>query len=112
VGGRRRERGGREREGRASGGRREQKGQQGAASRLVLRATRAAARQQEPAHWGMVDVSRRAGRPVAGSVVLTHSSITARGDSGVPEGLKLLVGGSTSGSSESGSATASVAPSG
>lgn len=69
-------------------------------------------RQQEPAHCGIVDVSRRAGRPVAGSVVLTHSSMTARGDSGVPEGLKLLVGGSTSGSAESGSATASDEPSG
>ena len=55
----------------------------------------------------MVLVSRRAGRPVAGSTVFTHSSITERGDSGVPLGLKLSVSGSSSGSWSSGMATGS-----
>jgi len=59
-----------------------------------------------------VDVSRRAGRPVRGSVVLTHSAIDASGDSGVPRGLKSSVSGSTSGSALSGSGTASSLPSG
>lgn len=68
--------------------------------------------QQEPAHCGMVDVSRRAGLPVAGSVVLTQSSMTDNGDSGVPEGLKLSVSGSVRGRCDSGIGTAVAEPSG
>ena len=56
---------------------------------------------------GMVLVSRRAGRPVAGSVVFTQSAMTDSGDSGVPLGRKFSVGGSVSGSSDSGIATGS-----
>ena len=37
--------------------------------------------QEEPAHWGMVSVSRWAGPPQWGQVVLTQSVITDRGDS-------------------------------
>ncbi len=68
--------------------------------------------QQEPAHCGMVLVSRRAGRPDSGSVVLTQLSMTASGLSGVPEGRKLSVSGSTSGREDSGSATGWSEPSG
>ena len=35
--------------------------------------------QLEPAHWGMVSVSRRAGPPQQGQVVLTQSVILLRG---------------------------------
>ena len=56
---------------------------------------------------GIVLVSRRAGRPLAGSIVFTHSSMTDSGDSGVPLGLKLSVSGSSSGSWSSGTATGS-----
>jgi hypothetical protein len=48
--------------------------------------------------------------PVAGSVVLTQLSITARGLSGVPLGLKLSVSGSVSGSWSSGTATGVPSP--
>jgi hypothetical protein len=58
----------------------------------------------------MVDVSRRAGRPVPGSVVATQPSMAASGDSGLPLGRKLSVSGSTSGSALSGSATAVPSP--
>ena len=37
--------------------------------------------QQEPAHWGMVSVSRWAGPPHLGQVVFTQSVILERGDS-------------------------------
>ncbi len=56
---------------------------------------------------GMVLVSRRAGLPLAGSTVFTQSSMTASGDSGVPDGRKLSVSGSSSGSCSSGTATGS-----
>ena len=49
--------------------------------------TRRAACQQEPAHCGMVLVSRRAGAPVAGSTVCTHSVRLASGPSPEPLGL-------------------------
>ena len=42
--------------------------------------------QHEPAHWGMVLVSRRAGAPVSGSVVVSHSVALASGLSPVSEG--------------------------
>ena len=35
----------------------------------------------EPAHWGMVSVSRLAGPPQQGQVVFTQSVILLRGDS-------------------------------
>ena len=37
--------------------------------------------QEEPAHWGMVSVSRLAGPPQWGQVVFTQSVILLRGDS-------------------------------
>ena len=37
--------------------------------------------QEDPAHWGMVSVSRLAGPPQQGQVVLTQSVILDRGDS-------------------------------
>ena len=37
--------------------------------------------QLEPAHWGMVSVSRLAGPPQQGQVVFTQSVILLRGDS-------------------------------
>ena len=40
----------------------------------------------DPAHCGIVFVSRFAGFPQQGQVVLTHSSIAASGDSPVPVG--------------------------
>lgn len=45
--------------------------------------------------------------PVRGSVVLTQWSTAAKGDSGVPRGLKLSVSGSVTGRSSSLKATAS-----
>ena len=38
---------------------------------------------EDPAHWGMVSVSRWAGPPQHGQVVLTQSVILASGDSPV-----------------------------
>ena len=46
----------------------------------------------------MVLVSLLAGPPPIGSTVFTQSVMTDRGDSGVPEGLKLSVSGSSKGS--------------
>ena len=37
--------------------------------------------QEDPAHWGMVSVSRWAGPPQQGQVVFTQSVMAARGDS-------------------------------
>ena len=37
--------------------------------------------QLDPAHWGMVSVSRVAGPPQHGQVVFTQSCMTDRGDS-------------------------------
>lgn len=50
------------------------------------------------------------GPPVSGSVVLTQLSMTARGLSGVPLGLKLSVSGRVSGNWSSGTATAVPSP--
>jgi len=50
----------------------------------------------------MVFVSRRAGFPVAGSVVASHVSRLASGLSPVPDGLKFVVSGSVSGNCSSG----------
>ena len=55
----------------------------------------------------MVLDSRRAGRPLDGSTVVIQSSMTLSGDSGVPDGLKSSVSGSSSGSWSSGMATGS-----
>ncbi len=48
--------------------------------------------------------------PDTGSIVFTQSSMTDSGDSGVPEGLKLSVSGSSSGKLSSGSGTALPSP--
>jgi hypothetical protein len=60
----------------------------------------------------MVDVSRRAGPPVRGSVVATQAACLASGGSGVPLGAKSSVSGSTKGSSDSAMPTAWSEPSG
>ena len=58
--------------------------------------------QDEPAHWGMVSVSRLAGPPQQGQVVLTHSVWRASGLSPSGPGSKSVISGRRSGSSLSG----------
>ena len=60
--------------------------------------------QHEPAHWGIVFVSRRAGEPVRGSVVCSHSVAFTRGLSVLPEGLNSSISGNSTGKSASGTA--------
>src|SRR5215831_16712428 len=59
----------------------------------------------EPAHCGIVSVSRFAGPPQFGHRVLTQSAIAARGDSPVPVGWYRSTSGSWTGKSSSGTGT-------
>src|SRR5215470_10329689 len=59
----------------------------------------------EPAHCGIVSVSRFAGPPQLGHCVLTQSSIAASGDSPVPVGWYRSTSGKRTGKSSSGTGT-------
>ena len=61
--------------------------------------------QLEPAQFGIVSVSRLAGPPQTGHLVLTHALIAARGDSPVSVGSYFLTFGSSTGKSFSGTGT-------
>ena len=54
--------------------------------------------QEEPAHWGMVSVSRFAGPPHLGQVQFRKDSMRARGDWPSVPGSKFSTSGSRSGS--------------
>ena len=61
--------------------------------------------QEEPAHWGMVSVSRSAGPPQWGQVVSTQLRMAAMGDSPVSVGSYDSTSGSSRGSCSSGTGT-------